>query len=249
MRILAIVFSLFSLAAVATPDAKTPVSSEPAPVDEKVVRLVKDNLNKISLTASDVTFSKADGLLEVLTERGLFYFTENGEYLVHGKVYDLANGVENITELSLAKVRVDGMKEFEDSMIVFKAKEEKFKVTVFTDTSCGYCRKLHSQMQTYNDLGITVRYMAFPRSGVGGPTFKELTSIWCAVDQQTAMTNAKMGDNTPAPQAKMCTMPIAEQYTMGMKVGVNGTPAIILDDGTMIPGYQEPAQLFAVLDQ
>ena len=179
----------------------------------------------------------------------LFYFSDNGQYLVHGKVYDLATGIDNLTEKSLAKVRISGVEEFKDSMIVFPAKDEKYKVTVFTDTSCGYCRKLHSQMQGYNDLGITVQYLAFPRSGITGPTFKELTSIWCAVDQQDAMTKAKSGDRTPAPQAKMCNMPVAEQYSLGSKVGVTGTPAMILEDGTMIPGYQDPAQLLTVLAQ
>jgi thiol:disulfide interchange protein DsbC len=183
-----------------------------------------------------------------MTDRGLFYFSENGQFLVHGKVYDLSKDeIENVTELALSQVRIDGMKQFEDSMIVFPAKDEKYKVTVFTDTSCGYCRKLHSQMDAYNELGITVRYLAFPRSGVQGPTFKEMTSIWCAADQKAAMTDAKNGSRATPEQTKMCDAPVAEQYMLGSKVGVSGTPAIVLDDGTMIPGYQDPGQLASVL--
>lgn len=231
--------SFLSLSAFAAPEA-------PA-ADSGVNAVIKKNLVKLGLTATGIDKSPVDGLYQVITERGLFYFSENGQFLVHGKVYDLTNEIENVTELALAQVRIDGMKEFENSMIVFPAKDEKYQVTVFTDTSCGYCRKLHSQMQGYNDLGITVRYLAFPRSGVQGPTFKEMTSIWCAVDQREAITNAKNGDRTPAPQSKMCDAPVAGQYSMGMKVGVSGTPAIILDDGTMIPGYQDPSQLVGVL--
>lgn len=238
-KVILAALSFLSLSAFAAPEAPAATSG--------VHGVIKKNLVKLGLTASDIAKSPVDGLYQVITERGLFYFSDNGQFLVHGKVYDLANDIENITELALAKVRIDGMKEFEDSMIVFPAKDEKYKVTVFTDTSCGYCRKLHSQMQGYNDLGITVRYLAFPRSGIQGPTFKEMTSIWCAVDQKAAMTNAKNGERNEPEQSKMCDAPIAGQYSMGSKVGVSGTPAIMLDDGTMIPGYQDPSQLMGVL--
>jgi thiol:disulfide interchange protein DsbC len=238
MRALLAVLSLVSITAFAAP--ATPPSG--------VEGTIKKNLVKLGLTASEIGKSPVNGLYQVITDRGLFYFSENGQFLVHGKVYDLSKEeIENVTEQALSQVRIDGMKKFEDSMIVFPAKEEKFQVTVFTDTSCGYCRKLHSQMDAYNDLGITVRYLAFPRSGPQGPTFKEMTSIWCAVDQQAAMTNAKNGNRVTLEQAKMCSAPVAEQYYLGSKVGVSGTPAIVLDDGTMIPGYQDPGQLASVL--
>lgn len=206
-------------------------------------------LQTVNLTANEIYLSEVDGLVEVLTDRGLFYFTKDGKYLIQGKVFNITGGIENVTEKSLAKVRIAGIKQFEGSMIVFPAKQEKFKVTIFTDTSCGYCRKLHAEMQGYNDLGITVRYLAFPRSGTSGQTFKDLTAIWCAVDQQTAMTKAKSGDTSLQPQAQQCDMPIAGHYNLGQKLGVNGTPAIVLEDGQLIPGYQPPQQLFGLLQK
>ncbi|MFT4926395.1 MAG: thiol:disulfide interchange protein DsbC [Phenylobacterium sp.] len=224
------------------------VDSVKASVEPDIDGLIKTNLGKLGLTASSIADSPVDGLYQVITDRGLFYFSDNGQFLVHGKVYDLKNGVENISELALAQVRIDGVKQFEDSMIVYPAKNEKHKVTVFTDTTCGYCRKLHSQMAEYNELGITVQYLAFPRSGVTGPTFKELNAIWCAADKEKALTDVKNGTKMDMAKAKMCDAPIAEQYAMGMQVGVSGTPAIIFDNGSMIPGYQPPAQLFAALE-
>ena len=218
-------------------------SAEPA-----INGLIKTNLTKLGLKAQTIAKSPVNGLFQVITDRGLFYFSENGQYLVHGKVYDLKEGVENISELALSQVRIDGVKQFEGEMIVYPAKEEKHVVTVFTDTTCGYCRKLHSQMADYNDLGITVQYLAFPRSGITGPTFKELKAVWCAADKQKAMTDVKNGGRMDVAAAKSCNAPIAEQYAMGMQVGVTGSPAIILGDGTMIPGYQPPAQLFAALE-
>ena len=41
---------------------------------------------------------------------------------------------------------------------------------------------------------------------------------------------------------------VMEQYQLGVAMGVNGTPAIVLEDGTMIPGYQPPAALLQLLD-
>jgi len=217
--------------------------------DKSISQPIKSALARLGLTPTEVNPSKIAGLLEVMTERGLFYISKDGQFLVHGKMYDLKNGVENVTEQSLAKVRVIDIKKFKDSMISFPAKNEKYKVTVLTDTSCGYCRKLHSQMQQYNDLGITVQYLAFPRSGTTGPTFKELSAIWCSANPQKSLTDAKNGTRIDVTKSPQCGAPIAEQYAFGMKVGVTGTPAIIFEDGAMIPGYQDPHQLLNALSE
>jgi len=119
--------------------------------------------------------------LEVFTEKGLFYVSKNGKFLIQGKAYNFEEGVVNITEKSQASFRIRGMMQLQDSMIVFPAKNEKYRITVFTDITCGYCRQLHSEIDSLNELGTTVRYLAFPRSGVSGPTFRKMTAIWCAV--------------------------------------------------------------------
>jgi len=118
-------------------------------------------------------------------------------------------------------------------------------VTVFTDVSCGYCRKLHSQIADYNKLGITVRYLAFPRAGVPSANADEMQAIWCAKDPLKAMTEAKAGKKVSAAS---CDAKIAEQYQLGNSFGVNGTPAIVLEDGNMIPGYQPPEDLLRTLE-
>ncbi len=144
----------------------------------------------------------------------------------------------------LNKAKLAGM---DKDMIVYPAKNEKYVVTVFTDTSCGYCRKLHNDMQGYNDAGITVRYLAFPRGGERSSNFNQMSAIWGAKDRVKAMHDAKSGTFdeskiTPRPDLVM------EQYKLGVAMGVNGTPAIVLEDGTMIPGYQPPAALLQLLD-
>jgi thiol:disulfide interchange protein DsbC len=130
--------------------------------------------------------------------------------------------------------------------IEFKAKNEKFVVTVFTDTDCGYCRKLHNEIQDYLDAGITIHYLAYPRGGENSETFNTLESIWCSKDKPGAMTKAKSGSEVSVAK---CDNSVAAQYQLGQSFGVTGTPALVLPDGTLIPGYQPAAALAATLIQ
>jgi thiol:disulfide interchange protein DsbC len=111
---------------------------------------------------------------------------------------------------------------------------------VFTDIDCGYCRKLHAQMEEYNANGIAINYMAFPRAGIGSRSYEKAVSVWCADDQQAAMTLAKAGSD---PDPKQCDNPIAEQYQLGLSMGVSGTPNMMTQSGQLIPGYVPPEQL------
>jgi thiol:disulfide interchange protein DsbC len=207
---------------------------------------VKQKLLTIGLTANAIKDTPMKGLKEVTTDRGIFYISDDGKYFIAGRLFDLNNDMANLTDLAMNEFRVDGVASFKDSMIVYPAKNEKYKITVFTDTTCGYCRKLHAQMSEYNDLGITVQYLAFPRGGINSKSFYDIQSVWCAADQRKAMTDAKSGD---AVASTSCSAPIEAQYNLGQASGVNGTPAIVLADGSMIPGYKPPADLLQLLAQ
>lgn len=207
--------------------------------------------SKLGLDISTVRISPMPGLAEVITNQGLFYVSYDGEYFIQGKLFGVGENVINYTEESLAQVRVDGMKKFSNDMIIFPAKNEKYVVTVFTDITCGYCRKLHNQIDVYNDKGITVRYLAYPRSGIidgsGQPSqgFKDLRSIWCHENPKEALTKAKSGTSVAQ---RICDKPIEAEFDFGRQVGVNGTPAIMFANGMMIPGYQPPEKLAQMLE-
>ncbi|GGI92041.1 bifunctional protein-disulfide isomerase/oxidoreductase DsbC [Shewanella gelidii] len=188
--------------------------------------------------------SPVPGLYEALTNRGVVYVTHDGSKLFHGNLYDLDAGMKNLTEAAMAGPRLKMMKPLEKNMLVYKAKNEKHVVTVFTDISCGYCRKLHQQMDEYNELGITVRYLAYPRAGIPSANADEMEAVWCAKEPLKAMTSAKAGQNVKAAK---CDAKIQEQYNLGTSFGINGTPAIVLENGSLIPGYQPPQQLLGVL--
>jgi len=201
--------------------------------------------SKLGLSVDSVKPAAIEGLFEVMTERGVFYVSADVRYIVRGNIYDSENGLANLTELAMGEMRVEKLTSFEASMITYPAKNEKHKITVFTDVDCGYCRKLHAQMPQYNALGITVRYLAFPRGGERSKAWGDMQSLWCSKDQRKAMDDLKAGSSIA--QAT-CPNRVPAHYDLGVEFGVTGTPAIILDDGTMIPGYKEPAQLLKALE-
>ena len=210
------------------------------------IAAIKQKLSDtLSVNVMSLKESPIPGLYEALTNRGVLYISKDGTKLLHGNLYDLDKGMKNLTEAAMSGPRIDMMKPLEENMLVYKAKNEKHVVTVFTDVDCGYCRKLHNQMDEYNDLGITVRYLAFPRAGIPSANADEMEAVWCAADPLQAMTDAKSGK---AVKVAKCDAKIAEQYNLGQTFGINGTPAIVLEDGSLIPGYQPPKDLLRVLD-
>lgn len=211
-----------------------------APATDKTL---ESSFTELGLQVNAVADAPVPGLLQVLTDHGLFWASKDGRYLLEGQVFDMKNKVL-VNEQIMNKVRLEGVAKFADSVIEYKAPDQKYVVTVFTDTSCGYCRKLHSELQSYLDAGITIRYLAFPRGGIKSETYEQLQSIWCAKDKQQSMTQAKNGGMIVPRQ---CQNNVAAQYQLGASFGIQGTPAIVLPDGSMIPGYQPAAALAARL--
>ncbi|MFO7592743.1 MAG: bifunctional protein-disulfide isomerase/oxidoreductase DsbC [Pseudomonadota bacterium] len=189
-----------------------------------------------------------EGVLEVTYGAQVFYVSEDGRHLISGEMFELATR-NNLTEKRISEVRHKLMEQVAESdMIVYKAKgEEKHVISVFTDIDCGYCRKLHKGMDEMNELGITVRYLAFPRAGVNSPSYNKAVSVWCAEDRNTAMDDAKNRDKISGNSCE--DAPVKEHYALGQSLGVRGTPAIVLSDGTLQPGYLPPKRLAQVLDK
>jgi len=174
----------------------------------------------------------------------MIYISDDGKYLLQGTLYD----AQNKRDLTATRLAVDHKRKVDavplNKRIVFAPDKPKYKITVFTDIDCGYCRKLHSQIAEYNKRGIEVDYLFFPRSGLNSPSFDKAVSVWCAADRNAAFTAAKAG-KTPPP-AK-CENPVGEEYRLGAEVGVDGTPTVFAPDGTKIGGYLPPDQMLSKL--
>ena len=204
---------------------------------------LKSKLEKLGVKDIDIQTSPIKGLKTVVSDQGIFYASEDGEYLLQGKIYKLTDkGISNVTN----KVLLDKLNALKNEMIVYPAKKnEKHVITVFMDITCHYCHLLHQQVKEYNDLGITVRYLAFPRAGMESQTAGQMEAIFTAKDPTFALNEAEKGN---LPKELKTPNVVRKHYLLGAQFGVNGTPTIITSEGEVIGGYLKPADLLAALE-
>ncbi len=201
---------------------------------------VKDMLSKVlpDLPVKSIQKSELEGVYQVVTEAGeTLFFSQDGRYFIAGDLYSLDNNrLQNLSEKKREQIRADKVASIPgDDKIVFPAQGKlKGKISVFTDIDCGYCRKLHKEVPELNKQGVEVSYLAYPRAGEFSESYNKYVSAYCAEDKLLAMTKAKNGQPI-AP--KVCDNHVTEQYNLGREMGISGTPAIILENGTLIPGY------------
>lgn len=193
------------------------------------------------LNTDEIRPSPIDGMYEISVGGKVAYISADGRYLIQGDLYDV-QAEENLTEKRRIAARMESLDAISESrMIIFEPAETKHTITVFTDIDCGYCRKLHRQIDGYNDRGIRVRYLFFPRSGPATPSWFKAEEVWCAEDSNSALTRAKAGE---VIESEDCgETPVAEHYSLGRTFGIRGTPAIVADTGELIPGYVSPTEL------
>lgn len=235
----------------------TAVAAEPAASAEarsEAHRQAAENIRNRLLAARpdipvlDILPSEVPGFYSVFLPAGqVLHFTADGKYFYTGDLFEVNETLENVSERARATARKALLANADESqMVVFSPAKERVKaqVTVFTDIDCGWCRKLHNEVPEMNRLGIAVRYMAFPRGGLDSVSYDKLVNAWCAEKPQIALTRAKAGEEIP--EAK-CVNSVAAQYEMAGRMGINSTPSIVLDDGTLMPGYKTAESLADLL--
>jgi thiol:disulfide interchange protein DsbC len=216
--------------------AKTPAKEDPRAAIAKKFGDVKPE---------DVRISPVNGLYEVTRGAEVSYVSSDGRYAIVGDMIDV-DADANISENRRRTIRARMIEAIPDSeMLVFSPKDPKYTVTVFTDIDCGYCRRLHSQIAEYNRLGIRVRYLFFPRSGPNTESWHKAEAVWCSSNRNEALTRAKNGEEVKAP--KCPTHIVNRDFELGQKLAVEGTPAIFLASGEVLPGYAPPGQLMKYL--
>jgi thiol:disulfide interchange protein DsbC len=193
------------------------------------------------IKAEDIRVSPVSGVYEITRGSEISYVSADGKYAILGDMVDVDNDA-NLSENRRRNIRARMIETVpENEMLVFSPKDPKYTITVFTDIDCGYCRRLHSQIAEYNRLGIRVRYLFFPRSGPDTDSWHKAEAVWCSSNRNEALTRAKNGEDLKAP--KCPTDIIKRDYELGQKLAVDGTPAIFLQNGEMLPGYAPPGQL------
>ena len=233
-----LVAALMLVAGCGSACAQTAPANNFAPIRAAILKIVPGaSIDSIKPTV-------IPGYHEVSISGRVVYVSDDGKYLIQGALINLATKA-NLTDASEAIQRrgvLDGVGR--DRRIVFSPANPKYRITVFTDIDCAYCRKLHSQIADYNKAGIAVEYLFFPRAGLNSESYNKAVSVWCASDRQQALTDAKL--DKPVAK-KTCPNPVAMEYDLGRRVGVDGTPAIYAADGTQLGGYLSPAEMLAKL--
>ena len=223
-------------------------------IEARLLEIAKD------ATLGPITPTVIEGLYRVQIIGGPEVFiTGNGDHVILGDMYEVTSaGLVPLQDPYLQRARQEYVANLKLEETINFAPEGDVKaiVYVYTDVDCGYCRRLHSQVASYremgvkksgyNDLGIEIRYLAYPRAGIGSPSAAKLESAWCAEDRNQAMDDLKNLRNVPTAT---CDNPIAEQFTKGAQLGVNATPAILLPDGRLRLGYLPPEQLLQFIEE
>lgn len=194
--------------------------------------------------------SPMPGFREAVVGGQVIYVSDDGNYLFlagsGGALLDMRTQ-KNLSEATLGSMRNKLLETIPaNERIVFAPANPKHTVTVFTDVECGYCRKMHNEIKQYNAEGIAVEYLAFPRMGIGSEDYNQMVSVWCAPDRKIALTKAKA---TGQVESRNCKNTVTEQYNLGQRVGLTGTPMIIANDGSQLGGYLSPKALRTALDK
>jgi len=235
-----LVFVLFALTLTAGAQAQQ--------VDQEAQGKIRNSLSVLlpGLVPDDIRSTPLDGIYEVTFGSRLVYLTTDGRYLIQGKIVDLETRTE-ITEERLSELKMAALSKVgEDRMVIYGPDDAQDTITVFTDIDCGFCRKLHAEMARYNEEGIRVRYLFYPRAGIGSDSYKKAVSVWCADDRRAAMDKAKAGAEI---ESRTCENPVEEHYELGQTMNISGTPALLLEGGELVPGYVPAHKLRKALDE
>ena len=202
---------------------------------------------KVPFNIKSVEDSPIDGFYQIITDKGLVYVDHKAEHIIAGNIFSVAGKLKNLTLARKTQMNKELLNEFLETAITYPAKKEKYEVTVFTDIDCGYCQKLHQQVEDYNDLGITLNFLAWPRNGLESTTFKKMETVWCEADKLAALDLASKNSYS-VPTNTVCTNPVEAHYNFGKSLGVKGTPAVYTSDVIKLSAYLSPKDMLTKLE-
>jgi thiol:disulfide interchange protein DsbC len=218
--------------------------------DDKAAALerVRQSLDLLlpDITPQTISPTAVTGLYEVVFDGRVAYVSADGRYLIQGEIFDLETQ-QSITQprlnaVSLAAVEAIG----EGRMMVFAPEKIKHTVTLFTDIDSAFSRKIHRELDSYMRLGIKLRYLFFPRAGVGSPSYTKAVTVWCSADPKQALNLAITGQ---VLEERACPNPVQQHLALGKQLGISGVPALMLENGEMLPGYVAAEGLSEILSR
>lgn len=217
-----------------------PVSAQEVSAELKQVREVVSG-RFAEIDPEEIFESQIPGWYTIRKGAIVAYISADGRYLLQGDMIDLESN-SNLTEESRNDARVKMMSDVpNEQLIVYTPQNVEATVSIFTDIDCTFCRRLHAQLDEYMAQGIEIRYFLYPRNGPTSPSWAKAENVWCANDRNEALTLAKLDQEYPTRNCDASV--VSSHYLIGQDVGLRGTPAIVLHDGSLFSGYLPPDQL------
>jgi thiol:disulfide interchange protein DsbC len=179
----------------------------------------------------EINKSPIPGLYEVRMGSQIFYSDEKGDHLIEGQILDTRSKT-NITEARLNKLNaIDFASLPLKDAIVWKSGNGKRKLAIFADPNCGYCKRFERTLQDVKDVTVYTFLI------LGGDSPEKARAIWCAKDNTSAWRNWMLDGKAPPRLMGACEASALERnLALARKHRVNGTPAIVFEDGTRVPG-------------
>ena len=146
--------------------------------------LLKEKINKIlpeGVSVREIIYSQERDIFIVdIGDIQPIYVLPNTEYIILGDIFSLkGDKPESETEKDKGKLRLKILADLnQESFIKFKSNNEKAVLTVFTDVECTYCRKFHSEIDEYLANGVSINYLAFPRTGIDSSSYEKMVAAW-----------------------------------------------------------------------
>ncbi len=191
---------------------------------------------------SSISATPIEGLYEVIVGSQVVYMSVDARYMIEGDLFDLRTKA-NVSENAKSAIRLAAINKLgEKNMLVYKPEKVENVITIVTDIDCPYCRRLHSEVPDYLKNDVEVRYIFMPLKGASD--MKKTISVWCADNPQKALDIVKSGGEV---EERTCNNPVKEHMKLARELGVRGTPAIIMEDGQLLPGYVPVDKLIAEL--
>ncbi len=211
-----------------------------AAADEAVIRKTLTerfaNMPKID----EIRATPMAGIFEVRIGADIMYSDAKGTYLLQGAMIDTATR-RNLTEERIEKLTAIDFNSLPlKDAIVWKNGKGTRRIAVFADPNCGYCKRFEKDLLNVKD--VTVYTFVIPI--LGGDSPDKSRAIWCAKDNTAAWRDWMVSGTTPPKVTGACDSSAIERNSaLARKHKVNGTPAVVFEDGTRAPGAIPAAEV------
>jgi thiol:disulfide interchange protein DsbC len=188
----------------------------------------------------EISKTPVPGLWEVRIGTDVVYTDERGDFIVQGSILDTRNRV-NLTEQRIEKLTAIDFSSLplKDAMVVKQGSGAR-KLAVFADPNCGYCKRFERDLLNVKD--VTIYTFLYPI--LGADSNDKSRAIWCAKEPMKAWRDWMLEGVAPPKVIGKCDdAAIARNVALGQKHRLNGTPAIVYEDGKRVPGAVSAAEI------